>query len=46
MSVDQFLDRVFLSSRRLEPRRNEFMAKELEQVKAAWLARLESGVYF
>lgn len=45
MSVDQFLDRVLRSSRRLEPRRNEFVAKELEQVKAAWLARLESGVY-
>ncbi len=45
MSVNQFLDRVFRPARKLEPRRNEFMAKELEQIKAAWLERLKSGVY-
>jgi len=45
MSVSQFLDRVFRPSRGLKPRRNEFMAKELEQVKSAWLERLKSGVY-
>jgi hypothetical protein len=45
LSVDQFLDRVFRPSRGLKPRRNEFMARELEQVKTAWLERLKSGVY-
>jgi hypothetical protein len=45
MSVGQFMNRVFRRSRGLKPRRNEFMAKELEQVKTAWLERLESGVY-
>ena len=45
MSVDQFLNRVFRPSRGFEPRRNEFLARELDQIKAAWLARLESGVY-
>lgn len=45
MSVDQFLNRVFRPSRKLEPRRNEFVAGELEQIKAAWLSRIESGVY-
>jgi hypothetical protein len=39
------MDRVFRPSRGLKPRRNEFMAKELEQVKTAWLERLKSGVY-
>ena len=45
MSVDQFLHRVFRPSRNIEGRRNESVAKELEQFKAAWLARIESGVY-
>jgi hypothetical protein len=45
MSVDQFLDRVFRPSRGLKPRRNELVAKDLEQIKTAWLARLESGLY-
>ena len=45
MSVDQFLHRVFRPSRKLERRRNEFVAGELEQIKAAALSRIESGVY-
>lgn len=45
MSVDQFLNRVFRPSRTLKPRRNEFMAGELEQFKTAWLSRIKSGVY-
>jgi len=45
MSVNQFLHRMFVPSRGLKRRRNEFVAKELEQVKADWLSRLESGVY-
>ena len=45
LSVDQFMDRVVRPSRGLKPRRNEFMSKELEQVKTAWLERLKSGVY-
>ena len=45
MSVDQFLPRVFRPSRKLERRRNEFVARELEQMKAAWSSRMESGVY-
>lgn len=45
MSVSQFLNHVFRPSRNLEPRRNELLAKELQQTKAAWLTRLESGVY-
>jgi hypothetical protein len=45
MSVDQFLHRIYIPSRGLERRRNEFMAKELEQIKAEWLWRIESGVY-
>jgi hypothetical protein len=45
MSVDQFLNRVFRPSRNLEPRRNEFVARELGQIKAAWLSRIKSGVY-
>lgn len=45
LSVGQFLDRVFRPSRGLQPRRNEFMARELEHVKTAWLGRLKSGTY-
>ena len=45
MSVDQLLNRVFRPSRKLERRRNEFVARELEQIKAAWLSRIQSGVY-
>jgi hypothetical protein len=45
MSVDQFVNRVFFPSRNLKPRRNEFMAGELEQFKSAWLSRIKSGVY-
>jgi len=45
MSVSQFMERVFRPSRGLKPRKNEFLAMELNKVKAAFLDRLESGVY-
>ncbi len=45
MSVDQFLHRVFRPSRNIEERKNESVAKQLVQIKAAWLSRIQSGVY-
>lgn len=45
MSVSQFLHRVFLPSRGLQPRRNEFMAVELSLMKADFLSRVQSGAY-
>lgn len=45
MSVGQFFDRIFRPSKGIKPRRNEFLAKELQDFKEAWLARLKSGVY-
>jgi hypothetical protein len=45
LSVGQFLHGVFLPTRMLKRRRNELIAKELEQVKSDWLSRLKSGIY-
>ena len=45
LSLSQFLHRVFLPGRSLKGRRNEFLAKELEQVKSDWLSRIKSGIY-
>ena len=45
MSVGQFLHRVFLPSRKSMGRRNESLARVLEEFKSAWMSRIESGVY-
>lgn len=45
MSVGQFLHRVFLPSRKLAGRRNEFLAGVLDEFKSAWMSRIKSGVY-
>lgn len=45
MSVTQFLNRVFRPSRGLDPRWHEGLANELETLKAAWVSRIESGLY-
>ncbi len=45
LSVGQFLNLRLLPSRGLKPRRNEFLAAQLATTKAAWLNRVESGVY-